>query len=405
MIKKITVDQLKPGMFIQDLNCGWLNHPFMSNSMKVGDEQLINKIREYGIREIYIDTDNGYDVGDAPTEDEVKQEIQTEIDRIIEPEKISRAAVPIHEEMLRAREIKNRAKETVQDIMEDIRFGKQIKTEKAAQVVDEMIDSIFRNQDALVSLGRIKEKDEYTYMHSVSVGVLMLAFGRHLGLDIQTLREVGIGAMLHDVGKMIVSQALLNKEDSLTEEEFIMMRKHVEYSRMLLEQTHGITDTAITMAAQHHERIDGTGYPLHLKGDEIPYYSRAVAIMDVYDAMTSKRSYQDKFIPTEVLKKLYEWSSYHYDRELVQQFIRCMGIYPVGTLVKLESGLVGVVLQHGEKSLLYPTVRIVYNSKNESFIRMPYDLDLSQPSKKNGEDRIVSYESSERLGIKPEMYL
>ncbi len=149
MIKKITVDQLKPGMFIQDINCGWLDHPFLSNSMKVGDEQLINKIRDYGIREIYIDTDNGYDVGDAPTEDEVKQGIQTEIDRIIEPEKISRAAVPIHEEILRAREIKNRAKETVKDIMEDMRFGKQIKTEKAAQVVDEMIDSIFRNQDAL----------------------------------------------------------------------------------------------------------------------------------------------------------------------------------------------------------------------------------------------------------------
>jgi len=405
MIKKIKVEQLKQGMFIHDFNCGWLNHPFLTNSMKVSDEQIIQKVRDFGIREIYIDTDNGFDVGGAPTEDEVRQEIQTEINRIVEPEKLRRDPVSIKEEIVKAKEIKNKAKETIHGIMEDVRFGKQIKTEEVGQVVDTMIDSIFRNQDALISLGRIKEKDEYTYMHSVSVGVLMISFGKHLGFDMQVLKEVGVGAMLHDVGKMIVSQALLNKEDKLTEEELGMMRKHAEYSRMLLEQTHGISETAITMAAQHHERIDGTGYPRGLKGEEISYYSRAVAITDVYDAMTSKRCYQDNFLPTEVLKKLYEWSSYHYDRNLVEQFIRCVGIYPVGTLVRLESGLVGVVLQHGEKSLLYPIVRILYNAKYGSFVRAPYDLDLSQPSKKSGEERIVSYESPERLGIKPEMYL
>ncbi len=405
MIKKIKVEQLKQGMFIHDFNCGWLNHPFLTNSMKVNDEQIIQKVKDFGIREIYIDTDNGFDVGEAPTEDEVQREIQTDINRIIEPEKVNRATVSIKEEIVRAKEIRNKAKETIHNIMEDVRFGKQIKTEEVGQVVDTMIDSIFRNQDALISLGRLKEKDEYTYMHSVSVGVLMLAFGRHLGFDMQVLKEVGIGAMLHDVGKMIVSQSLLNKEDKLTDEELVMLRKHAEYSRMLLGQTHGITETAITMAAQHHERVDGTGYPLGLKGEEISYYSKAVAIADVYDAMTSKRSYQDKYIPTEVLKKLYEWSSYHYDRNLVEQFIRCVGIYPVGTLVRMESDLVGVVLQHGEKSLLYPVVRIVYNAKYGSFVRVPYDLDLSQPSKKSGEDRIVSYESPERLGIRPEMYL
>jgi HD-GYP domain-containing protein (c-di-GMP phosphodiesterase class II) len=405
MIKKIKVEQLQQGMFIHDFNCGWLNHPFLTNSMKINDEQIIQKVKDFGIRELYIDTDNGFDVGGAPTEDEVRQEVQTGINRIIEPEKLRRDPVSIKEEIVKAKEIKNKAKETIHGIMEDIRFGKQIKTEEVGQVVDTMIDSIFRNQDALISLGRIKEKDEYTYMHSVSVGVLMISFGKYLGFDMQVLKEVGVGAMLHDVGKMIVSQALLNKEDKLTEEELGMMRKHVEYSRMLLEQTHGISETAITMAAQHHERFDGTGYPLGLKGEEISYYARGLAIADVYDAMTSKRCYQDNFLPTEVLKKLYEWSSYHYDRNLVEQFIRCVGIYPVGTLVRLESGLVGVVFQHGEKSLLYPIVRIVYNAKYGSFVRVPYDLDLSQPSKKSGEDRIVSYESPEKFGIKPEMYL
>jgi len=405
MIKKIKTEELKHGMFVHDFNCGWLNHPFLTNSMKIEDDQTIKKVIDYGIRELYIDTDQGYDLGGAPTEDEVKQEIQGEIDRIVKPEKENRIAVSVKEEIVRATEIRNKAKETVHNIMEDVRFGKQIKTEEVGQVVDNMIDSIFRNQDALITLGRIKDKDEYTYMHSVSVGVLMISFGKHLGFDIALLREVGVGAMLHDVGKMIVSQVILNKEEKLTEKELEMMKKHVEYSRTILEQTHGITDTAITLAAQHHERVDGTGYPLCLKGEEISYYAKAVAIADVYDAMTSSRCYQENYLPTEVLKKLYEWSSYHYDRTLVEQFIRCVGIYPVGTLVRLESGLVGVIIQNGEKNLLQPVVRIVYNTRNGSYVRMPYEMDLAKPSGKNGEDRIVSYESPERLGIKPEIYL
>ncbi|MBI5056779.1 MAG: HD-GYP domain-containing protein [Nitrospirae bacterium] len=405
MIKKIKVGQLTPGMFIHDFNCGWLNHPFLSSSMKIEDTQLINKVIDYGIREIYIDTDKGYDVGEAPTEDEVEQEIQAEINRIVEPEKIDRNPVSIQEEFNKAREIKSEAKKTIHNIMEDIRFGKQIKTENVGHVVDEMIDSIFRNQDALISLLRIKEKDEYTYLHSVSVGVLMISFGKHLGFDIATLREVGMGAMLHDVGKMIVPQALLNKEEKLTEEELGMLKKHVEYSRMLLEQAHGLTKSAITLAAQHHERIDGTGYPLGLKGDEIDYYSKVAAIVDVYDAMTSKRCYQDRFMPTEVLRKLYEWSNYHYDRNLVEQFIRCVGIYPVGSLVRLESGLIGVVIKNGERNLLHPVVRIVYNAKKDSFIRLPFDLDIEQQFGKSGEDRIISCESPDKLKIKPEMYM
>jgi HD-GYP domain-containing protein (c-di-GMP phosphodiesterase class II) len=405
MIKKIKVEQLKQGMYIHDFNCGWLNHPFLTNSMKINDEHIIKKVLDYGIREIYIDTELGYDVGGAPTEDEVRQEIQTEISRIVEPPKVSRDTVSIKEEIVKAIEIKNQAKEIIHNIMEDVRFGKQIKTEEAGQVVDKMIESIFRNQDALVSLGRIKEKDEYTYLHSVSVGVLMISFGRYLGFEVPLLKEVGMGAILHDVGKMIVPQTILNKEEKLTEKELEMMKKHAEYGRKLLEQTHGISDTALALAAQHHERIDGTGYPLGLKGDEISYYARAAAIADVYDAMTSKRCYQDRFMPTEVLKRMYEWSSYHYDRDLVQQFIRCIGIYPIGTLVRLKSGLVGVVIQNGEESLLYPVVRMVYNTKNSSFLRLPYDLDLSRPSGKGGEDMIVSYESPDKFGIKPEVYL
>ena len=405
MIKKINVEQLTPGMFIHHFNCSWLNHPFLTNSMKIHDEHIIQKIIDYGIREIYIDTDKGYDLYSAPTEDEVRQDIQTVINRIVEPERVNRVAVSVKEEIVKAREIKNKAKETIHSLIEDIKFGKEIKTDQVEQVVDNMIDSIFRNQDALVSLLRIKEKDEYTYMHSVSVGVLMISFGKHLGFDMRLLKEVGIGAILHDVGKAIVPDAILNKEGELTENEFDIIKEHAQHSRKLLEETIGISDTSITMAAQHHERMDGTGYPFALKGDEISYYSKAVAIADVYDAMTSNRCYQDKSLPSEVLKKLYEWSSYHFDRDLVQQFIRCVGIYPVGTLVRLESGLIGVVLQNGEKNLLEPVVRIVYNTKNGGFVRLPYEIDLAQHSSINGEDKIIGYESPDKWNKTPEVLL
>lgn len=410
MIKKIKVEELKIGMYIHDFNCGWLNHPFLSNSMYIDREEIIRKAVDYGIRELYIDTDKGHEVSDAPTKEEVQKEIREEIDRIAEqgkegPEPLSRAPLPLREEMAKAKEIREEAKKVVHSIMDDIRFGRQIKTEAIAPVIDDMVDSVFRNQDALISLGRIKQKDEYTYMHSVSVGVLMISFGKHLGFDLPLLREVGMGAMLHDVGKMIVPQAVLNKEDQLTEDELAMMRKHVEYGRMLLRQTKDITETAITIASQHHERIDGTGYPLGLKDGEIGYYSKIVAIVDVYDAMTSRRCYQDKYQPTEVLRRLYEWSSHHFDKLLVQKFIRCVGIYPVGTLVRLESGLIGIIVRHGEKSLLHPVVRVVYDTRNRNYLRVPYDIDLSHPNGKNGDDRIVNYESFERYNINPVQFM
>jgi putative nucleotidyltransferase with HDIG domain len=407
MIKKIKVEELKTGMYIHDFNCGWLNHPFLTNSMLVNNDEIIKRTVDYGIREVYIDTNKGYDVGDAPTEEEVTREIHAEIGRIAEceQEKVNRDPIPLQEEFVKAKEIKDEAKKAVQDIMDDARFGRQIETEKVEHIVDEMIDSIFRNQDALISLGRIKKKDEYTYMHSVSVGVLMISFGKHLGYDVSLLKEVGIGAMLHDIGKMMVPETVLTKEGKLTADEFAMMKKHAEFGRELLEKTQSMPPHAFNIAAQHHERMDGTGYPLGLKGEEISCYSKAAAIADVYDAMTSKRCYQDKYLPTEVLKKLYEWSSYHYDRSLVQQFIRCVGIYPVGTLVLLESGLAGIVIKHGEKNLLHPVVRAVFNTKNGNFLRVPYDIDLAGASGAGGEDRIKCHESPDRYGIRLEMYL
>lgn len=400
MIKRINTKQLKPGMFIDDMNCGWLRHPFLTNKITISDDEMIERIVKHGIRDVYIDTDKGLEVKDAPSKDEVNKEIQLEMDKVAESKPDPVQQVPIKDELKKAREIKKEAKKTIHNIMDDVKFGKQIETVKVESVVSKMVESIFRNQDALLSMGRLKKVDEYTYMHSMTVGILMIAFGKHLGYEKNILQDIGIGAMMHDIGKMQIPQELLVNDKKLDDYEYEIIKKHVVYSRSILEKTEGIPASSIQIAAQHHERIDGSGYPEGLKGEEISTLGRAAAIADVYDAMTSKRNYQRRFDPTEVLRKLFEWSEHFYDKQMVQQFIRCVGIYPVGTLVRLESGMLAVVLQHGEESLLQPIVKVVYNSEKNRYIK-PDIIDLSKDDK----DKILSHEPSDQWGIEPELHL
>jgi len=175
--------------------------------------------------------------------------------------------------------------------------------------------------------------------------------------------------------------------------------------REILEETDGVTETAIITAYHHHERLDGSGYPHGLKADKISYSGQALAIVDVYDSLTTKKCYRRKIPPTQALEMIYEWSERQFNRELVQKFIRCIGIYPVGSLVRLESGLIGVVIDHCEDNLLQPVVRAIYNRKTDRYIPVPYDIDLSQPQGSGGRERILSYEFQEELNIQPEMYL
>jgi putative nucleotidyltransferase with HDIG domain len=404
MKKKIKVDQLKIGMFIHDFNCGWMDHPFLSNRAKVNDEKTIKKIIKHGIHEVYIDTDCGLDVDDAPTEEEVHQKIQTEINKVAKPQMDQENTTVVQEELVKAKEIVTEATQTVQTLMEEIRMGNQLDLEKADQVVEKMVGSVFRNKDALALLGRIKKTDEYTFYHSVSVSVLMISFAKHLGLDAPSIKMIGIGGLLHDIGKMHISSDILNKPGKLTEEEFSEIMKHAEYSHSILDQNPGINEISVQVASQHHERFDGTGYPNGLKGDEISKYGKMAAIVDVYDAITSDRCYRKGMLPAEAMKKLYEWSEHHFDKVFVEHFISCMGIYPVGTLVSIKNGLLGIVLDPGNKSLLHPTVRVIYNIKKGRHI-IPYDVNLSEPFQGCPEGKIESYESPHKWNIKAEMYL
>ncbi len=403
MIKKVKVEQLKPGMYIDDLNAPWMNHSFFGNSVKVNDEKVIKRIIENGIKEVYIDTDIGLDVSDAPTKQEVEEKIEKKMRKIAEQQTDLVQPVTVYEEINHAKKVKKAATKTVQKVMNDVMGGREIEKDRVEDLVNDITTSVFRNQDALMGMSKMKKVDEYLFNHSMSVCVLMTSFAKKLGYDTDTIRQISMGAMLHDIGTTKVPAEIVNKTTKLTDGEYSEIKEHVDFGREILEKTKGISDISIMTAYQHHERLNGSGYPQGLTGDEISKFGKAIAIVDVYDALTSKRVYKRQITPTEALKILFEWEGDHFDGEMIQLFISCIGVYPVGTLVRLESGMLGVVVNHGEDSLLKPTVRIVYDTKRDVRIVIPYDVDLSRPGK-HGEDHVVGYEQPEKYDIIPEVY-
>ncbi|MDD3482535.1 HD-GYP domain-containing protein [Azovibrio restrictus] len=399
MIKKISVAELIPGMYIHDLNCGWMDHPFLTNSFAVEDEEKVAKIRAHGIREVYIDTEQGLDVTHAPTREEVQAELQQRMVAIAtrQPEMPRQAALA--EEAPRARKLHTEANRIVRHLLSDIRLGAQIELDKVEPLVETMVDSIFANQNALLPLAGLKQHDSYTFEHSVSVCALMVAFSRGLELPRETIREIAQGALLHDVGKARVPEAILNKPARLTEAEFAQMKNHVVQSIILLQHTPGISPTALQVAGQHHERYDGSGYPNGLQGDGISLYGQMAAIVDVYDAISSDRVYHKGMPPSEALKKLLEWSSHHFEPRLVHNFIRAIGIYPTGSLVRLESGRLAVVREQNEHDLLHPVVQVIYHGGQHHYLP-PETIDLAR-----SQDRVVGHEDFSKWNIDPRPWL
>lgn len=405
MIKCINIADLKVGMYIHDLNCDWMSHPFLRNRFVISNESEIRKIADSGIHEVYIDISRGLDVVHAPTAGEVQKQLESEMLEIGEE---VHPTIPIKvaavEEFGRAQMIHEEAHQIIHGILRDVRLGKQVELEQVVPSVERMTTSILRNNGALLALCRIKDKDNYTFQHSVSVGALMVTFCNAMGMSKEIIHHAGIGGMLHDIGKMKIPDEILNKPDRLTEREFSVMKCHVVESKKILTQARGISETAITVASQHHERHDGSGYPLGLMGHQISQLGQMAAIVDVYDALTSDRCYHRGMPPTDALRKIYEWSKFHFNPELVQAFMRAIGIYPIGTLVRLESGRLGVVIEQNDKNLISPKVKVFFSTKSNTHIP-PVVVDLSHSLGHGGGDKIVKHESPEHWKIDPLRFL
>ncbi len=385
MIKKIRVEDLEVGMFVEDFNVPWMDHPFLSSKKRIRSAREIDLIREHGIHEVYINTRRGKDSSRAvamhEADAEVRRQMQEELSagpRGPEPPTVSREQAAFEEEVERAREVYTEAKALVKDLLHDARLGRSIDGERAAQTVDKMVESIFRNPDAITSLSRLKSFDDYTFQHSVNVSVLALALGRHLGIVKDELRRLGIGAILHDVGKMRVPEEVLNKPGRLTDEEFEVMKAHTLHGAKILMDTQDVPDESAAVALNHHERFNGRGYPRGLQGMGIGKFGLIAAIVDVYDAVTSDRVYHKGMPSHQALQKIYEWAKTDFYPVYVQRFIQCVGIYPIGSVVRLDTGEVGIVCRQNHVELLRPWVRVVRGAGGEPLAH-PLDVDLTEP--------------------------
>lgn len=367
--------------------CGsWMDHPFWRNGFVIEDPKDIALIRASKITEVWIDCSKGDDVPASAPVVEQQEEPAVPAPKPA-PVRQPVRTVPASEELARASRICLESKAAVVSMFEEVRMGKAVDVGGARQLVEDIADSVARNPGAIISLARLKTADDYTYMHSVAVCAMMVALAKQLKLDDAQTRSLGMAGLLHDLGKVAMPPDVLNKPGKLTDEEFAIMKTHPTEGYKMLSASPGVDAVSLDVVLHHHEKIDGSGYPERLKGDQISLYAKMGAVCDVYDAITSNRPYKSGWDPAESLRKMAEWSG-HFDPIVFQAFVKSMGIYPVGSLVRMNSGRIGVVTEQSKKSLTTPIVKVFYSTKSAMRI-VPVTLDLSHPSVS---DRIAARE-------------
>jgi len=303
-------------------------------------------------------------------------------------------ACSFQQEVVRASKLIAQSRQAMKSMFQDARLGKAVDAETCLPLVADIEASVARNPGAIVSLARLKTSDDYTFMHSVAVCALMVALGRQLGLSASDIREAGLAGLVHDLGKARMPLEVLNKPGALTTEEFTIMKGHPQAGHAMLVEGKGVGPIPLDVCLHHHEKVNGKGYPHGLKGDEISVFAKMGAVCDVYDAITSNRPYKAGWDPAESIQKMAQWAKEgHFDERIFQAFVKSIGIYPTGSLVKLKSGRLGVVVEQSSGSLLQPMVRVFYSTKANEPIT-PELVDMAQSA-----DQIVSRESPSAWGF------
>jgi HD-GYP domain-containing protein (c-di-GMP phosphodiesterase class II) len=381
MLKKIQVDQLVVGMHLKEFCGSWMEHPFWRTGFVIIDPKDIDLVRNSSIKEVWIDASKGLDIpSDAPVITQAQSDAQVEVElHRAATERREVAPVSTSVELARAAKICAQSKQAVISMFQEARMGKAVDSKAAKEMVEEISDSVSRNPGALISLARIKTADDYTYMHSVAVCAMMINLAKQLGLDDHQTRLAGMAGLLHDLGKVMIPTEILNKPGKLTEAEFTVIKTHPTEGHRLLLLNSEVDPIVLDACLYHHEKMDGSGYPKGLKGDEISLMAKMNAVCDVYDAITSNRPYKSGWDPAESLRKMAEWANGHFDGKVFQGFVKSLGIYPIGSLVKLTSGRLGVVVSQTTKSLTTPCVKVFYSTKSNMRI-VPEVVDLSSPS-------------------------
>ncbi len=396
MLKKIPTAQARLGMYLQAMDGPWLSHPFWRTRFVLTDPADLDALRSSGVPSVWIDVDKGDDVvaDPAPVSADPAPQLQPQPPEPVAPAQ-SIGPVELESEVERAAQLLNRSRQAVMALFNEARLGKAVDTEFCLPVVDEVASSLARNPAAFISLARLKTRDDYTYMHSVAVCALMVGLARQIGQSEAQAREAGLAGLLHDIGKMQMPLEVLNKPGSLTDDEFRVMRSHPERGFDLLQEGSQVPASALDVCLHHHEKVDGTGYPHRLPGDQISQLAKMGAICDVYDAITSTRPYKNAWDPAGSLQRMAQWKG-QFDPVLFQAFVKSIGIYPTGSLVKLQSGRLAVVVEQNQTSLVQPRVKVFFSTKSN----MPIPLQMLDLSAAGVTDRIVGREAPEQWGFK-----
>jgi len=289
----------------------------------------------------------------------------------------NKSKAEITAEVKQAVEIFNESKDIQKNLFSSALSGTTVDLKPVLEVTKKSVDAIFNSPDSLACMVNIREKDEYLLEHSVAVSVYITIFAHHLKMSKKVVHHLSIGAFLHDIGKIKIPDEILNKPGKLTDEEFTIMKTHANHSIDIIKKTPGISKLSMDIAALHHEKLNGEGYPFQIEGKNIHKYGRMIAICDIFDALTANRCYKDGFTHDKAFSILLELvKSNHLDGKLVDQFIQCVGVFPIGTLVQLESKKLAVVEQRNNKNPISPKVRSFYSVKLNQYLNTQ-DIDLT----------------------------
>lgn len=368
MLHRVAVADLRLGMYVSSVDCSWLDNPFWRSRFLLKSPADLERLRQSGIATVTIDDARGVGLAPAPQAmTTTAKEAEEAPALVVERRSANRPRRRRMDELDRARETVERSKEAMQRMFAEARLGHAVQMAEVVPLVDEIAASIERDRSAIINVTRLKNKNEYTYLHSVAVCALMINLARQLALPEWEVQQAGIGGLLHDIGKMTTPIAVLEKPGQLDAEERRIIEDHPSAGHRLLKGSEQVSTIVLDICLHHHERMDGRGYPKGLGGAQLSVHARMGAICDVYDAITSTRPYKQPWAPAEALSKMLSWDG-HFDRRMLTAFVASIGIFPTGGLVRLHSNRLGVVLPNDGEQWTTPPVRVFYDVSAASYV-------------------------------------
>lgn len=364
---KIALADVGVGMFVTAIEHN--KRVNLANAGRISSPEGIKKLTASGVKYVWVDqTLSSQKCVFKPVDESIVAVEEEREPKSSDFSKVQRAYRSRDVQHKRAKKLIAEAKDLAQKLLNQTFEGKIIEVDEVEAWADDVIESVFIDSDALQCVSALRKKDSYLLEHSVNVACLLVSFGKYLGLDKQTLKQLAIGGIIHDVGKIKVDDKILHKPAKLTPEEFEHMKLHQVFAGEIILHVKGLSDVSRDVCLMHHEKLDGNGYPRGLKGDEIPIHGRMSCIVDIYDALTADRCYKKGMSSAEAFKILLSLTPFHLDADLVYKFINCVGMYPVGSIVELSDGRVGIVWSSNDSQALKPEVKCFYSRKYQRYI-------------------------------------